>query len=104
MMRTNVVGIERVNKNREKTSIWRGCFIFKSEIVIIFRKAIGTYISELIFLKCLHAKKSLNLCSCNDKATARGTHQNVISYCHGSFKKVTMYLWYTSQANTISRI
>lgn len=41
MMRANVIGIELVNKDREKTSIFRGCFIFKSEIVIIFRKAIG---------------------------------------------------------------
>ena len=42
MMRANVIGIELVNKDREKTSILRGCFIFKSGIVIIFRKAIGT--------------------------------------------------------------
>ena len=42
MMRPNVIGIELVNKDREKTSILRGCFIFKSGIVIIFRKAIGT--------------------------------------------------------------
>lgn len=41
MMRANVIGIELVNKYREKTFILRGCFIFKSEIVIIFRKAIG---------------------------------------------------------------
>ena len=42
MMRRNLIDIERVNKNREKMSILRGCFIFKLGVVvevIILRKA-----------------------------------------------------------------
>ena len=42
MMRRNLIVIERVNKNRGKTSILRGCFILKLGVVvevIILRKA-----------------------------------------------------------------
>ena len=42
MMRRSLIVIERVNKNRGKTSILRGCFILKLEVVvevIILRKA-----------------------------------------------------------------
>ena len=42
MMRRNLIVIERVNKNRGKTSILRSCFILKLGVVvevIILRKA-----------------------------------------------------------------